>query len=223
MSSLRLKTKIFSVVCMFITTGFLPSLLFGVEAPRKSGKAEATKAEMGSSVSGTAHALSGDASQMDELPRVRIRLKLKPYAEINFRTVDGKIIHKNQEEKAIEHVLRARLESVNHFHVQNFHIESIPIRWHRESQQYSVQLNIYKKFGDDSELEEKIGSTRIDGILEQQSPKLFSLVANKEASFVSVTGEKQLTLVAGSSPRDERTKNALELKALSKLDAVKPE
>lgn len=140
--------------------------------------------------------------------RVRIALKLTPYESVNMRSPGGQSIAKQVALQPVEQILRARLEQTNHFYFGNWHVESVPLRWQKATSQYSVQLNVYKRYGRGSEIEEKIGSIRVDGQLEESGLKLYTLVGTSQSEIANSHGTKVLELAAGTSKAVESEPNA---------------
>jgi hypothetical protein len=139
-------------------------------------------------------------------PQVRIGIKITPFRQIVVKSaVSGKdkeseVQHVAQE--AIRHTLRARLNRVNHFYVNNFHVETRPLKWVKQSRDYTVQLTIYRQFGRNSEVEETIGSMQISGVLEVQTDGIYVLNGAAFKRFRNKFNAPSLDVAAGYKPAD---------------------
>jgi hypothetical protein len=131
--------------------------------------------------------------------RVRIGLKLTPFNKV-VNITKGKKNTQFVPENILRHTLRARLNKVNHFFVSDFHIETRPLSWIKKNRKYKLRLNIYRRYGAFGQLEEKVGSMDIAGILEEQDKNIFILYGSNAKRLRNKFGQPVLDIVAGYRP-----------------------
>src|SRR5689334_13106054 len=64
-----------------------------------------------------------------EPERVRISVQLTPFHRTTIEDQQGRLTIKPIADRPIAHVLRARLDRINHFYVHGWHLESVPTVW----------------------------------------------------------------------------------------------
>ncbi len=131
------------------------------------------------------------------MAQVRIGLKLIPYQPMAVKGKDGKTTLKPQALATIQHTLRARIERVNHFYFGDWHVETIPEAWSRETMKYRVKLRFYKRYGAGKDLEEMVGHTIVQGTLEGRN-YLYELKGNVTTRFKNRRGEPVLAATIGT-------------------------
>ena len=100
----------------------------------------------------------------------------------------------------MRHTLRARLNKVNHFFVGDFHVETRPQSWVKQSRRYKIKLTVYRRYGAFGQLEENIGSVDLAGVLEEQDQNVFILYGSTAKRLRNKFGQPVLDLVAGYRP-----------------------
>lgn len=145
--------------------------------------------------------------------QVRIGLKMTPYQPVTVKTKEGKSVMKSQPAGTLQHTLRARIERTNHFYFGDWHVETIPEAWSRESMKYRVKLRFFKRFGEGKDLEEMVGSTTVQGTLEGKN-YLYAMNGQVSNQFKNRNGDIVLAVVVGSpsSKKDAPTKERLNTK-----------
>lgn len=131
------------------------------------------------------------------MAQVRIGLKLTPYQPMAVKGRDGKTTLMPQALATIQHTLRARIERVNHFYFGDWHVETIPEAWSRETMKYRVKLRFYKRYGAGKDLEEMVGHTIVQGTLEGKN-YLYGLKGNVNTQFKNRRGEPVLAVAIGT-------------------------
>ena len=63
------------------------------------------------------------------------------------------------------YTLRVALERANHIYLDDWHIVSQPLFWSRYTGKYKTSLMIYRRFGKNKDVEEKVGTVRVSGVL----------------------------------------------------------
>jgi hypothetical protein len=131
--------------------------------------------------------------------RVRIGLRLTPFRKM---VTGEKRKTKTQfvPDKTLRHTLRARLNKVNHFFVGDFHVETRPQSWVKQSRRYSILLTVYRRYGSFGQLEENIGNIELSGVLEEQDQNVFILYGSSAKRMRDKFGNPVLDLVAGYRP-----------------------
>lgn len=134
--------------------------------------------------------------KLPRLARVRLSMVLTNYKKFLVRNNYAKIREMYRPVKPIKHHLRARIEKVNHFYIDDWHIETVPISWNKVKMQLTMKLRFYRRYGNNSRLEEAIGSTVITGALKGGN-HLYSFIGNKEIKFKNLLGHPLLNVVIG--------------------------
>jgi len=132
-----------------------------------------------------------------EPARVRIPVRLVPYAEVVLKSKNGSSRIDFRPGKELTHNLRARVDVTNHFYFAGWHVEAVPLQWRRDTLKYVVQLNVYRLHGNDDSLEEKIGSMQVSGYLTGERDRIYTLAANAATVFKNKSGEPLLSMSAG--------------------------
>lgn len=135
--------------------------------------------------------------QAPKLARVRLAIKLVNYRKFLVRNDYSKLKEMFRPIKPIKHHLRARIEKANHFYIDKWHIETVPMRWNRKSKNLTMKLRFYKQYGNKNKLEEAIGSTIISGHLKGQG-HLYSFIGSKKIKFSNILGHPMLDVEVGS-------------------------
>ncbi len=128
--------------------------------------------------------------------RVRIGMKLTPITRIVTNVKNGQKT-KFVSEQTLRHTLRARLERTNHFYIGDYHVETKPLKWTRKTKQYTVRLNMYRRYGSFGQLEEKIGHVDVAGVLVRQNDGLFIQKGVSSKRMRNKLGHPVLDLAAG--------------------------
>jgi len=138
-----------------------------------------------------------NAMETSNAQRVRIPVTLKSWSEVDTTAADGKTKKTRIAGKTVSQVLRARIERSNDFYLGSLRVKTTPVRWLKRSNQYQVKLEVFRRFGEDTQLEESMGSVTLTGILEQQDDGLYVLNGTARRLFRERTGEPLLELEAG--------------------------
>lgn len=106
------------------------------------------------------------SNETKQIAKVRIPIKIYPYEKVLIYGSSGEKRQEFRQLPPMEHTLRARIEQVNHFYIGEWHIETIPQSWSRASRVLELDVRVYKRYGEQRELEESIGKMRLKSILQ---------------------------------------------------------
>lgn len=132
----------------------------------------------------------------ESVGKVRIGLKLSPYAKVNIQNQQGKSNISFRPTKEIRRTLRARVDKPNHFVIGDFHVETLPLKWIKQTMSYTVRLVFSKRYGAYGEIEEQIGSLDLQGKLRGENG-LFVLHGASTKTLKTTQGDPLLKVVAG--------------------------
>lgn len=135
---------------------------------------------------------------METIQRVRIPLTLQSWTTVSTKGRDGSNLDSRIAQKPVSHVLRARLEKPNDFYVGDWRIQTTPIRWLKNTGQYQVRLELYRRYGESGQIEESVGTMNLTGILQKQADGLFLLQGNAKRRFTDSMGLPLASLDAGT-------------------------
>jgi hypothetical protein len=138
--------------------------------------------------------------QKDGQPaQVRVGLRLLSFISAKTQSLKGDIKTITRPGEEVKRTLRARMNQQNHFIVGDYHIESIPLSFIKQSGQYSLRLRIAKRLGNYGEVEEAVGSLDVQGKLERiaGNPGLYVLKGASAKQFNDSMGRPLLKVVAG--------------------------
>ena len=138
--------------------------------------------------------------QQDGQPaQVRVGLRLMTFISAKTQNLKGDIKTITRPGDEIKRTLRARINQQNHFIVGDYHIESIPLSFIKQTGQYSLRLRIAKRLGNYGDVEESVGSVDVQGKLERISGNqgLFVLKGASAKQFNDSMGRPILKVVAG--------------------------
>lgn len=136
----------------------------------------------------------------DHPVRVRIGLRLTTFKKVAAKTREGAAETHFVPMEPLRHTLRARLNKSNHFFVGDYHIETKPQKWVRKSRRYEVQLDLYRRYGAFGQLEEFVGSVKLNGVLEEQADQVYVLLGTARQRFRDKFQNPVVDLVAGFQP-----------------------
>ncbi len=128
--------------------------------------------------------------------QVRIGLHLTPFVTAKTQNLKGEIHEISRPAGDIKRTLRARVNKMNHFVVSDYHVESEPLSFVKETSQYRVKLKFSKRLGPYGELEESIGSMEVAGKLEG-SGGVYVLKGAASSEFRDPMGRTVLRVIAG--------------------------
>lgn len=159
---------------------------------------------------GTLQTIQTGHNPLIELPgpqkegaQVRIAVELRPFEKI---LVQGRGEQKQQLEYRViqptKHMLRARIETSNHFYIGKWHIETVPVRWSRSERLLHMNVRIYKRYGDRQELEEFVGQIPISGTLDGENG-LFVLTGQTQQRFHNKQGHPIVEMRVGEPLREK--------------------
>jgi hypothetical protein len=172
-----------------------------------------------------AAAITGQQPTATQPAKVRIGLRLTPFEKIVARGEGGATEKRFVPIEPLRHVLRARLNKVNHFYVGDWHVQTEPTKWVRKTRAYEVRLSIYRRYGAFGQLEEQVGTVDLAGMLTQQPENVFVLNGVARKRLRDRFGQPVLDVVAGyGGPESPATQVARrDAGAESNLAPVAPE
>ena len=136
-----------------------------------------------------------------------LSLSKTPIEQVRFGvrlTIFEEHVKEKKIKEVIQHTLRAKMLSPNHFYIKKYHIETIPLEWNEQNKYYSLKVVVFKRLGKNGLVEEHLGSLKLKGHLKgQASPYLFASFA--KAVFKSKTGQVKATLIAGYKPAPNKS------------------
>jgi hypothetical protein len=132
--------------------------------------------------------------------RVRIGLRLTPFKKVVTQARDGAATTRFVPLEPLRHTLRAQLNKVNHFFVGDYHVETQPLSWVRQSRRYQVRLKVYRRYGAFGQLEEMVGNADLSGVLEEQEANVFVLLGVARQRLRDKFQNPVLDIVAGYTP-----------------------
>jgi hypothetical protein len=132
--------------------------------------------------------------------RVRIGLRLTPFKKVVTEARDGASTTRFVPLEPLRHTLRAQLNKANHFFVGDYHVETQPLSWVRQSRRYQVRLKVYRRYGAFGQLEESVGSADLSGVLEEQEANVFVLLGVARKRLRDKFQNPVLDIVAGYTP-----------------------
>lgn len=135
-----------------------------------------------------------------EGPRVRIGLRLTPFVQIVNQAPNGQRSIRFIPAEPLRHTLRARMNTINHFFVSDWHIESKPLRWIKKTGRYDMRLTFYRRYGAFGQLEEHIGSVDAAGVLGEEKERVHVLIGVTRQRLRDKLGNPYLDVVAGFAP-----------------------
>ncbi|MFK7822969.1 MAG: hypothetical protein AB8G05_02355 [Oligoflexales bacterium] len=142
----------------------------------------------------------GEASFKD---KVRIGLRLTVYEPVSKKTSGTSM----KVSRVLRHTLRAKVLTPNHFYIDKLHVQTTPIKWNRINGNYGVKITFFSKFGKNGEVEEKLGSLTVKGILKGKNG-LFILHGIGKTTFKDKFSKPKLSVVAGYNPLAPKEKLA---------------
>lgn len=132
-------------------------------------------------------------SEPKDVARVRIPLRLTRYEPIVLQNTEGTRRMEYKPMAPVTYTLRATINRSNHFYLADWHIETIPMKWEKETRHWQVDVKVYKRYGQEQELEEFIGNHSIRGRL-MGDDRLFTLEAQGRQQFNNKRGNPILLL-----------------------------
>lgn len=176
-------------------------LLFWIFAPLSLNAVE--KGNLSSFETGSSSLT--EVGEPPEVARVRVPLRLTFFEQVVVKGEDG---IRRMEYKPLtpkRYTFKATINRANHFYVSDWHVESVPTRWDRDSKSWEVDVKFYKRYGEEQELEEYVGTMSIKGVL-QGKDMLYTLEAKGQQKFRN-KGGNPLLLVETSAPGYEEKGN----------------
>jgi len=136
-------------------------------------------------------------SEPKDVARVRIPLRLTRFEPIVVQNAQGTRRMEYKAMAPVSYTLRATINRSNHFYLADWHIETIPMKWEKETRNWQVEVKIYKRYGQEQELEEFIGTQSLKGRLVGED-RLFTLETQSRQQFNNKRGSPILLLESGS-------------------------
>lgn len=143
--------------------------------------------------------MSIEKYEKENYAKIRIGLKIIPFSKISFKSKRGQKDFSFKEDKELKRTLRARMDKPNHFIVGNYHIETIPLKWIKKTQNYMVRLVFSKRYGAYGEVEEHLGDIDVEGRLQGKNG-LFVLIGANSKLIRNKSGDPLLKVLAGYGP-----------------------
>jgi hypothetical protein len=144
-----------------------------------------------------------DVRASDDAVRVRVPLKMTQFEQIVIKNQDGirRVEHKAL--MPVRYNFKATIDRTNHFYLNDFHVETVPVKWEHDSKEWTIAVHFYKRFGEGQELEELVGSMDIKGKLDGAN-KLYTMKAKGKSEFKSKQGYQVLAVEIDSSVSAEK-------------------
>ncbi|WP_141736025.1 hypothetical protein [Oligoflexus tunisiensis] len=136
-------------------------------------------------------------SEPKDVARVRIPLRLTRFEPIVVQNAQGTRRMEYKAMAPVSYTLRATINRSNHFYLADWHIETIPMKWEKETRNWQVEIKVYKRYGQEQELEEFIGTHALRGRLIGED-RLFTLETQSRQQFNNKRGSPVLLLESGS-------------------------
>ena len=130
--------------------------------------------------------------------QVRIPITIVPFEKVEVRRTNSKVESKSVPMEPIHKTLRARIDRANQFYLDGYRVETTPLKWSRAEMMYKVKLEFFKLYGENNELDEKIGQIIMDGQLIGKD-KLFVLHGAAKITIQDKESEKSAEIIAGYS------------------------
>lgn len=171
------------LLIVFMTSCLTPhNLAFGIDDPRDLIDHKNSKVRI--------------PKQAPRIARVRIPIELTSFAKFNLRDQLGRMRVQFRPVKTKKHVLRARIETPNHFYVGDWHIETVPVAWSKKEKLLTLKVRFYKRYGNHKKLEEVVGDTQVKGLLEGED-FLYDFLGKKVVKFTNPLRHPVLTASIG--------------------------
>ncbi len=145
-------------------------------------------------------AISAESPTTPRPRRVRIGLKLTPYKKIITQQLNGQINTRYIQANPLRHTLKARLNESNHFYLGDWHIETVPTKWTKQTGDYEIDIRVSERYGPYGQLEEDLGHFLVKGKLVEQERDIDVLVGVARQRFRDKFGNPQLDAIAGYVP-----------------------
>jgi len=136
-------------------------------------------------------------TEPQDVARVRVPLRLTRFEPIVVQNQQGTRHMEHKSLAPIAYNLRATINRSNHFYLADWHIETVPMKWEKDTRKWQVEIKFYKRYGQDQELEEFVGTMPLQGRLIGED-RLFTLETQAKLQFNNKRGSPVLTVEAGS-------------------------
>ncbi|HYX32508.1 MAG TPA: hypothetical protein VE954_05295 [Oligoflexus sp.] len=136
-------------------------------------------------------------SEPKDVARVRIPLRFTRFEPIIVQNAQGTRRMEHKAMAPVAYTLRATINRSNHFYLSDWHIETVPMKWEKETRNWQVEIKVYKRYGQEQELEEFIGTQSLQGRL-VGIDKLFTLETQTRQQFNNKRGSPLLLIESGS-------------------------
>lgn len=131
------------------------------------------------------------------MARLRVPVALTPWFKVVVTDKKGVKRHEVKAGPVMRRTLRARIERINHFYIGEWHIETVPMVWKKKTRTYSMKVRVYKRFGQDKDLEEYLGHFLVSGNLTGGKDLLYEFQGKQQRVFSNRGGEKILGVQVG--------------------------
>lgn len=126
-----------------------------------------------------------------DVARVRIPLRFTRFEPIVVQSPEGSKRMEYKPMAPISYTLRATINRSNHFYLADWHIETVPMKWEKNARNWQVEVKVYKRYGQEQELEEFIGTHSLSGHLVGDD-RLYTLETNSRQQFNNKRGSPLL-------------------------------
>ena len=174
-----------------------------------STRVAAIEAGQLSTISTGDDSFSGLLTEPAEVAKVRLPIKLTNFEQIIIRNPQGvqRIEHKSL--APVNYNLRATINHSNHFYISDWHIETVPMKWDKDKKLWDAQIKFYKRFGQDQELEEFVGTMSIAGkLLDRDQGMVYLLETKGRQQFQNKRGNPLLLAEVGQFAIEQKGKVA---------------
>lgn len=138
------------------------------------------------------------AENSEQLYRVRIPVTMQAWNAVTSKGVLGDSKSAKIAARPLNHVLRARLEKANDFYLGDWRIQTTPIRWLKNTSQYQLKLDVFRRFGEGGQVEESLGSLNLSGVLKKQADGIHIIYGSSKHRFLDNQGQPLLDIAVGT-------------------------
>lgn len=151
---------------------------------------------------------------------VRLPIKLTTFKEVSIKKPDNTLVKKSVVASSLNRLLRSDLVKENHFYIEDYHIETTPISWNKQWSRYSVNLSIYKRYGEYKQLEELVGTVEVEGKLTGKTP-IYEFDGRVSKRFLNKLGRPIVEVNVGSVQKNLAKKLKQPPKSVTRKSGLK--
>ncbi len=145
----------------------------------------------------SSHYVEGDLSPAKEV-KVRMGVRLDFYERWALSGLEGKKDVKSRLVRTIKEVLRVHLTKMSHFYFDGYHVQTIPDYDEKEDGSFLLTVVVFRRYGKSGALEEKLGSFKIPGELDDKDQEVSSFQGDFGKTLKDSLGYPKLSLRAMS-------------------------